>query len=78
VRRPRGIGEALGFIFVGEFHEFFKRTRVLVHCGMRVANSLEALGDGEDGEIGGVAVGDFTPVEGCGNTSVGERADRVG
>src|SRR5580658_1399022 len=45
---------------------------------MRVANSREALGHGEDGEVGGVAVRDLAPVEGCGNASVGERADGVG
>src|SRR5208283_2882941 len=45
---------------------------------MRVANSQEALGHAEDGEVGGGAVRDLTPVEGCGNASVGERADGVG
>src|SRR5580700_3790045 len=45
---------------------------------MRIANSREARGHSEDGEAGRVAVRDLTPIEGCGNASVRERADRVG
>ena len=38
----------------------------------------EACGHGEDGEVGGVAVGDFVPVERRGDAGVGEWAHGVG
>ena len=45
---------------------------------MRVADVGEALRHGEDGEVGGVGVGDLVPVEWRGDAGVGERADGVG
>ena len=45
---------------------------------MRVAALGEEVGHGEDGEVGGVGVGDFVPVEWGGDAGVGERADGVG
>ena len=62
VRRPGGVGESRGLIFGGEFEELFQRTGVAVHGGMRVADVCEALGHGEDGEVGRIAVGDLAPV----------------
>ena len=45
---------------------------------VRVAAVGEELRHGEDGEVGGVGVGDFVPVERRGDAGVGERADGVG
>ena len=64
VRRPRGIGEAFGFVFGGEFQSFSREPgwRSISACGSPIVR--EALGHGEDGEVGRVAVRDLTPVEG--------------
>ncbi len=45
-------------------------------CGSPIVG--EACGHGEHGEVGGLAVGDLAPVEGCGDAGVGKWADGVG
>ncbi len=49
-----------------------------VDVGVGVAEGGEALRHGEDGEVGGVGVGDLGPGEGGGDAGVGQRADGVG
>ncbi len=75
---PGGVGETGGLVAGGEVEESFQRSGGAVHVGVRVADGGEAGGHGGDGEVGGVAGGDFAPVEGRGDAGVGERADRVG
>ncbi len=75
---PGGVGETGGLVAGGEVEELVERSGGRVHRGVRVAYGGEAGGHGEDGEVGGVAIGDFVPVEGRGDAGVGERTDGVG
>jgi len=78
VWRPGGVAEAFGFVAGGEGEELIERTGSGVHGFVGVADFGEALGHGQDGEVGWVGVGYLVPVERCGDACVGKRADGVG
>src|SRR5579863_1484235 len=77
MRGPWGIAQSFGFIASGEVEEFVEGPRRGVHVFMRVSDFREAFGYGEDREIGGIAVGNFVPVERAGDARIGQRADGI-
>src|SRR5688572_24855209 len=78
VRRPRSIAKTLALLSVRKFQQAVQSERLRVHGGLHVADFGEALRHGGEGEVAGVAIGDFVPRDRCRDARVRFRANGIG
>ena len=74
----RRVAQAGGFVLRRQFEQSFQRAGRGIHGRVRIAEFAKALGNGEDGEVGGLAIGNFVPVKRRGDAGIGKRAHGIG